>query len=49
MKYRGASLSGADGVVLVKHLFIYLISTTPSARKKVASRLFLIAPPPLLS
>jgi hypothetical protein len=46
-KYREASFQGADGVVLVKNP---LTSTTPSARAKVASQLFLdrASTPPLL-
>jgi len=41
-------LKGAAGVVLVKQNMRLLISTTPSARAKVASQLFLAAQPPLL-
>ena len=37
----------AAGVVLVNKI-IFLISTTPSARAKVASQLFFAAQPPLL-
>ena len=42
-KYREASSEGADGVVLAKN---FLDHTTPSARAKVASHLFLTAHPP---
>src|SRR5437762_13527509 len=44
-----ATFDGADGVVLV-HKMYWLINTTPSARTKVASRLFLnrAATPPQL-
>jgi len=42
-----ADAVAAAGVVLVKKI-IFLISTTPSARAKVASQLFFAAQPPLL-
>src|SRR5262249_22999695 len=42
-------LDGADGVVIqFRNKFVWKFVTTPSARAEDASRLFLIAQPPLL-